>query len=239
MTDLQRFKNRMHAGELLAQRLGVYAGRRDVIVLALPRGGVPVGFAIAKALDVPLDILLVRKLGVPGHEEYAMGAIASGGLRVLQPAVLETEGISQQVVDEVAQRELREIERREKLYRADRPALDVHDRVVILVDDGLATGSTMLAAVHLLRKGKPAHVIAAVPAAAPDTCRNLRSEVDEMICLYTPDPFYAVGLWYEDFSQTSDKEVQQLLAKAEREHVPRKSISGAAETGNREKNARP
>ncbi len=201
----------------MAQRLSAYARRPDVIVLALPRGGVPVGFAIAKALDVPLDILLVRKLGVPGHEEYAMGAIASGGSYVLQPAVLEEQNIPPAVVQATAERELREIERREKLYRANRPPLDVRDRVVTLVDDGLATGSTMLAAVRVLREAKPARVIAAVPAAAPDTCQNLQSEVDEMICLYTPDPFYAVGLWYEDFSQTSDEEVQKLLEEAKRE----------------------
>jgi putative phosphoribosyl transferase len=194
MAKLERFENRLQAGALLAQRLGSYARRSDVIVLALPRGGVPVGFAVAQALEVPLDILLVRKLGVPGHEEYALGAIASGGLTVLQPDVVDTLGIPRSVVDTIAQRELQEIERRETLYRAGHPALQLHDRVVILVDDGLATGATMLAAVHVVRQLKPARVIVATPVAAPETCRELGSEVDEMICLRTPEPFYAVGL---------------------------------------------
>lgn len=220
MASLKRFKNRIQAGELLAERLGAYAGRGDVVVLALPRGGVPVGFAVAKALQAPLDILLVRKLGVPGHEEYAMGAIASGGLCVLQPEILQMLNIPMDVAKGVAQRKLQEIQRREKLYRANRPTLDVHDKVVILVDDGLATGSTMLAAVHVLRQGKPARVVVAVPAAPPDTCQALRPEVDEMICLHTPEPFYAVGLWYEDFEQTTDDEVTSLLDEANRERAP-------------------
>ncbi len=217
----RRFKNRRQAGELLAQRLTAYARRPDVIVLALPRGGVPVGFSIAQALEVPLDVLLVRKLGVPGQEEYAMGAIASGGLYVLQPDVVNTLNIPMPVIEAVAHRELQEIARREKLYRTGRPPLQLRDRVVILVDDGLATGSTMLAAIHVLRQAKPARVIAAVPVAASDTCRELQPEVDEMICLYTPDPFYAVGLWFEDFSQTSDDEVKILLEEAEREQAQR------------------
>jgi putative phosphoribosyl transferase len=216
VAELVRFKSRIHAGELLAQRLGAYAGRSDVVVLALPRGGVPVGNAIAKALGAPLDILLVRKLGVPGHEEYAMGAVGSGGLCVLQPAVIEALRIPKRVVQAMARRKLHEIAWREKLYRADRPALDVHDHVVILVDDGLATGSTMLTAVHVLREGKPARIVIAVPAAAPDICQSMRPQVDEMICLHTPEPFYSVGLWYEDFKQTSDEEVMALLDDASR-----------------------
>lgn len=215
-----RFKNRIHAGELLAQRLNAYAGRSDVVVLALPRGGVPVGHTIAKALGLPLDILLVRKLGVPGHEEYAMGAVGSGGLCVIQPAVLEALRIPKRVVEAMAKRKLHEIEVREKLYRANRPPLDVHDHVAILVDDGLATGSTMLTAVHILRQAKPARVVIAVPVAAPDTCQAMRSEVDEMICLQTPEPFYSVGQWYENFEQTSDDEVIALLNEAYREHGP-------------------
>lgn len=221
MLNLRRFTNRQQAGELLAERLRTYAGRGDVIVLALPRGGVPVGYAVAKALAVPLDILLVRKLGIPGHEEYAMGAIASGGLCVLQPELLEALEIPRHVVEAVARRQLREIARREKLYRGGRPPLDVHGRVVILVDDGVATGSTMLAAVHVLREGMPARVIVAVPAAPPDACQTLRPEVDEMICLQTPVPFYSVGSWYDDFQQTSDDEVKNLLDQAQRESFAR------------------
>jgi putative phosphoribosyl transferase len=221
MAELIRFKNRIEAGEHLAKRLAIYAGRSDTIVLALPRGGVPVGFAIADALELPLDILLVRKLGVPGHEEYAMGAIAGGGLYVLQSDVLEMLGISTATVETVAQDALKEIERRERLYRPGRPAPQFDERVILLVDDGLATGSTMLAAVSVLRLAKPARVVVAVPVAAPDACRMLQPKVDEMICLSTPEPFYAVGLWYEDFSQTSDEEVTRLLARAERKQAQR------------------
>lgn len=229
MANLIRFKNRVEAGKLLAQRLSAYARRDDVIVLALPRGGVPVGFSVAQALEAPLDILLVRKLGVPGHEEYAMGAIANGGLCVLQQEVLETLKIPKNVVEAVAQRKLREIAQREKLYRTGRPALDVRDHVVILVDDGLATGSTMLAGVHVLRQGKPARIVVAVPAAPPDTCQALRSEVDEMICLHTPEPFYSVGLWYEDFEQTSDDEVKHLLEEANRDQSQRQLLPAAGQ----------
>lgn len=220
MMRLKRFKNRRQAGKLLAQRLGAYARRSDVIVLALPRGGVPVAFSVAKALDAPLDILLVRKLGVPGQEEYAMGAIASGGLCVLQTDILRVLGIPKQVVEAVAQREMKEIRRREKLYRADRPMLDVRGHVVILVDDGMATGTTMLAAVHVLREANPSRVVIAVPVAAPDTSESLRSEVDELICPFTPEPFDSVGAWYEDFDQTSDDEVRLLLDEAHRQAPP-------------------
>ncbi len=216
MTDVKCFKNRLQAGALLASHLSDYAGRSDVLVLALPRGGVPVGFSVAQALGVPLDILLVRKLGVPGQEEYAMGAIASGGWSVLQPEVLKTLGIPIAAVKEITQREEHEIQRREKLYRASRPPPQLDDRIVILVDDGLATGSTMRVAVQAVSAGHPARVIIAVPVAAPQTCQTLGEIVDDIVCLATPDPFYAVGLWYEHFDQTSDNEVIQLLEEAAR-----------------------
>lgn len=230
MARLERFENRLQAGVLLAQRLGSYARRSDVIVLALPRGGVPVGFAVAQELEVPLDILLIRKLGVPGHEEYALGAIASGGLTVLQPDVMDTLAIPMSVVESIAQRELAEIERRETVYRAGHPALQVHDRIVILVDDGLATGSTMLAAVRVVRQLNPARVVAATPVAAHETCRELGGEVDEMICLRTPEPFYAVSLWYQDFDQTGDDEVIRLLAEARQAYQRRARLAHAAGT---------
>lgn len=220
MAKPERFENRIQAGAQLALRLRQYAGRPDVIVLALPRGGVPVGFSVAHELDVPLDILLVRKLGVPGHEEYAFGAVASGGLYVLQPDVIDTLDIPMSVVKSSVQRELQEIERRDKLYRAGRPPPQLQGRVVILVDDGLATGSTMLAAVHVMRLAKPARLVAAAPVASPEACRELATEVDEMICVRTPEPFYAVGLWYKDFEQTSDGEVSDLLEAARLSHQP-------------------
>lgn len=213
---------------MLALSLNVYARHPGALVLALPRGGVPVGFAIAHALEIPLDILLVRKLGLPGHEEYAMGAIASGGLRVVQTGLLEQLGVPMHVVDDVAQCELRELERRELLYRGNRPPVQLGGRIVILVDDGLATGSTMLAAVQALRKKMPARVIVAVPVAASDTCEMLNAEVDEIICLRTPEPFYAVGIWYEDFGQTTDQEVKSLLDAAEKEQAARMQEDGAA-----------
>jgi putative phosphoribosyl transferase len=221
MTRLNRFKNRAQAGELLAQRLGAYRRHPAAVVLALPRGGVPVGFAVAQALEIPLDVLSVRKLGLPGQEEYAMGAIASGGLRVLQPNIVQNLGIEAQVIEAVAQRELQEIERREKLYRAARPALLLYQRIVILVDDGLATGSTMRVAVNALRTREPARVVIAVPVAAAETCRRLADEADEIICLSMPEPFHAVSMWYEDFDQTTDDEVTSLLDEANREQMHR------------------
>lgn len=220
----KRFKDRIEAGELVAQRLMRYAGRDDVIVLALPRGGVPVGFVVARKLDVPLDILLVRKLGFPGREEYAMGAIASGGVSVLHDEVVERFGIPLSEVEAVKQRELKEIERREKLYRANRPALPLQGRVVIIVDDGIATGSTMAAAVKCLRHFKPARIIIAVPVAPPDTYQELRPEVDEFICLSMPEPFFAVGAWYKEFDQTSDDEVKSLLVRADQEYAQRQLV---------------
>jgi len=185
-------------------------------VLALPRGGVPVAFVVAQALHAPLDVFLVRKLGVPGQEELAMGAIATGGVRVLNAEVVRYLGIPEEVIDTVAAREMQEITRRERLYRADRPAPDVRGRTVILVDDGLATGSTMRAAVATLRQQQPARLVVAVPTAAPETCEELSAEVDEIVCAVTPEPFYAVGLWYKDFAQTTDEEVRDLLARAAR-----------------------
>lgn len=229
-----RFRDRIEAGDLLgrelARRLPAWRGlpsappergpkpppHDDVIVLALPRGGVPVGYRVARALGVPLDVFIVRKLGLPGHEELAMGAIASGGVRVLNRDVLDYMPVSPQMIDTVAQREQRELERRESEYRGARPPLDVHGKTVIVVDDGLATGSTMRAAVAALRKMEPQQVIIAVPVAAESTCNEFRAErlADEVVCLRTPEPFQAVGLWYEDFSQTTDAEVHQLLGRA-------------------------
>ena len=210
-----RFKNRYEAGRFLAERLSAYANRPDILVLALPRGGVPVAYEVAKALGAPLDVFQVRKLGLPGHEELAMGAIATGGVRVRNPEVVEYLRIPDEVIDEVTARERQELERRERLYREGRPALSPRGRVVILVDDGLATGSTMLAAVLALRQQQPASIVVAVPVAAKQTCEELRTVADEVVCAVTPDPFYAVGLWYEDFSQTTDEEVRELLARAE------------------------
>ena len=210
-----RFANRTEAGKVLATKLMKYANRGDVLVLALPRGGVPVAYEVARALHAPLDVFLVRKLGVPGHEELAMGAIASGGVRVLNEEVAIY--FDEAAIDAVATREQEELKRRERLYRGDRPAPDVRGRTVILVDDGLATGSTMRAAAAALRKMQPAKIIVAVPVAAPETCEEFRHEVDEVVCAVTPEPFMAVGLWYEDFSQTSDDEVRQLLEKAARD----------------------
>lgn len=208
----ERFRNRREAGQKLAEELArPYGGRNDVVVLALPRGGVPVGAEIAKKLGAPLDVFVVRKLGVPRHEELAMGAIASGGVRVLNEEVLSYLRVPAHVVDAVTAREERELRRREEDYRGDRPPLDVTSKVVILVDDGLATGSTMRAAYASLRTLGPAKIVVAVPVAARDTCEEFRREVDELVCLRTPEPFKAVGLWYDDFSQTSDEEVRHLL----------------------------
>ena len=207
-----RFRDRTEAGRLLAAEVSRRIGKRpDALVLALPRGGVPVGYEVARALDAPLDVFIVRKLGLPGHEELAMGAIASGGVEVLNDDVLGWMPLSRKTIDAVAERERRELERREKEYRGDRPPLDVSGRTVVIVDDGLATGSTMRAAVLALRKMNPKMTVVAVPVGARETCESLSTEVDEMICLRTPQPFDAVGLWYADFSQTTDEEVHELL----------------------------
>lgn len=215
----QRLKNRMQAGKLLAPALASYAGNPDAIVLALPRGGVPVGFAVASELGLDLDILLVRKLGLPGHEEYAMGAIGAGGIRVLQEDVVRVHRVAPQAIEEISRRELQEIDRRDRQYRGGRPPLQLGGKVAILVDDGLATGSTMRAAVRIARKLGATRVVAAVPVGAPDTCAILSAEVDEMICLQRPMGFRAVSQWYREFDQTSDEEVQDLLAQAWREHA--------------------
>ena len=208
------FRDRTDAGKRLAEQLTEYADRPDVLVLALPRGGVPVAFEVAEKLDAPLDIFLVRKLGVPGHEELAMGAIATGGVRVVNDSVVNYLRIPGEVIDAVAADEQRELERRERAYRDNRPAPDVRGRTVILVDDGLATGSTMRAAAAALRKQGPARIVVAVPVSSPETCDEFRSEVDDIVCAATPRPFRGVGQWYDDFSQTTDEEVRELLARA-------------------------
>jgi putative phosphoribosyl transferase len=227
---VKRFRDRMHAGELLAKRLSAYAHRPDVIVLALPRGGVPVGFAVAKALQVALDVIVVRKLGIPGHEEYAMGAIASGGEYVLNHDVVQRFRIPIEAIEATARRELLELERRENRYRAGQPPLQLRGCTVILVDDGLATGATMSVAAKAVRKQDPGRIIVAVPVGAPQVCHEMQREADEVVCYCTPDPFYAVGLWYEDFSQTSDEEVEKLLEEARKWHPGR--IGCAPETAN-------
>jgi predicted phosphoribosyltransferase len=203
----------------LAQRLTAYAQWPGVLVLALPRGGVPVAFEVAQALNVPLDVFLVRKLGVPGYEELALGALASGGVRVLNQDVIASLNIPAELIEAVAAREQQELERRERAYRDDRPAPVIQGRVIILIDDGLATGSTMYAAVAALKQKHPAKLIVAVPVAARATCEEFQSVVDEVICVLTPEPFMAVGLWYRDFSQTTDEEVRALLARAAQRSV--------------------
>ncbi len=213
------FRDRRDAGQRLAELLSKYAHRSDVVVLALPRGGVPVAFEVARQLNAPLDIFLVRKLGVPGQEELAMGAIASGGTRVLNEDVVRYLQIPDEVIDVVAAEEQRELERQERAYREGRPALRVERQNVILIDDGLATGSTMRAAAAALRKQNPARIVVAVPVAPAETCADFRAEVDEVVCAATPEPFRGVGLWYEDFSQTSDAEVRALLRGANLEHL--------------------
>jgi len=209
------YQDRFEAGQRLATKLMAYAHRQDVLVLGLPRGGVPVAYEVAKALHAPLDVFIVRKLGVPGREELAMGAIATGGIRVINESVVRMLHIPEHIIDAVAAREQQELERREYLYRDDRPPPDVHAYTVILIDDGLATGSTMRAAIAALRLQHPARIVVAVPVAALPTCEELGTEVDEIVCVQTPEPFYGVGLWYENFSQTTDEEVHDLLAQAE------------------------
>lgn len=203
---------------MLAERLSAYANRRDVIVLALPRGGVPVGFAIAERLHVELDVIVVRKLGVPSHEELAMGAVASGGLRILNRDIVALARVDDATIDSVVRAELQEIARREARYRRGAPAPPLRGRTVILVDDGLATGSTMTVAVQAARREHPQRIVVAVPIAAAESCDELAGFVDEMICLYTPQPFRAVSVWYEQFDQTSDEEVIELLSRAPSQH---------------------
>jgi predicted phosphoribosyltransferase len=217
---MSAFRHRTHAGRVLAESLAHYRDDPDVVVLALPRGGVPVAFEVARALRAPLDIFIVRKLGVPGHEEFAMGAIASGGARVMNPDAAGL-GIPEAAVEAVAVREQAELARREALYRGDRPPLPLAGRVAILVDDGLATGSSMRAAVVAVRQRGPNRIVVAVPVAAGEVCEDLRRSVDEVICAFTPEPFRAVGLWYDDFGQTTDDEVHALLEAARQPEASR------------------
>jgi len=208
------FRDRAEAGRRLASRLVKYANQPDVQVLALPRGGIPVALEVAKALNVPLDIFLVRKLGVPGHEELAMGAIASGGVLVLNRDVVESLRISRALIEAVRVRETQELARRERLYRDARPPPNLRHKTVILIDDGLATGSSMRAAVAAVRGFHPNRVVVAVPMAAASTCEEFKNEVDEIICAETPQPFYAVGAWYQDFSEVTDDQVRDMLQPA-------------------------
>jgi predicted phosphoribosyltransferase len=209
--EMKRFPDRRAAGRELAQKLLKYAAHSNAIILALPRGGVPVAYEVSLALNVPLDVWIVRKLGLPGHEELAIGAIASGGIRILNKDIIQAVGVSQNTINNVTEEEIRELKRREGQYRGHRPALNLSDRSVILIDDGLATGASMLAAVHALRTQNPARIVIAVPAAAPQAIELLRPEVDEVISVIAPYEFKGVGNWYEDFSQTTDEEVQLLL----------------------------
>jgi putative phosphoribosyl transferase len=213
MTQPDRFADRREAGIELARRLEHYRDRPDAIVLALPRGGVPVAFEIGEALHVPLDIFVVRKIGMPGQPEFAIGAIASGGVRVLSDDVIRWYGVTQAAVDAIARDELAELERREREYRRGRPFPDLRHRVVILVDDGLATGSSMKAAVRAVRQHDPSSVVVAVPVGAPSTCDEFTRIADEVVCARMPEPFSAVGLWYRNFSQTTDEEVRELLER--------------------------
>lgn len=216
---MQRLRNRSQAGHLLADILAQYANDPNLLILALPRGGVPVAYEVAKALNAPLDVFLVRKLGVPGHEELAMGAISMGGTRIINRDVTQPLFISDEIIERVVQRESAEIQRREAVYRQGQPPLNVSGKTVILVDDGIATGSTMLAAIKALKAQNPAKIVAAVPVSPVSSFEQLQSEVDEVICLMTPEPFWGVGMWYEDFSQTSDDEVVNLLQLTRQGHI--------------------
>jgi predicted phosphoribosyltransferase len=207
------YRDRYEAGRVLGERLARLAGQPDLLVLGLARGGVPVAWEVARRLGAPLDVFVVRKLGFPGHEELAMGAIASGGVMVLNPEVIAY-GVDRAEIERVTQREQRELERRERVFRGDRPPMRVAGRTVVLVDDGLATGSTMRAAVRALRQEGAGRIIVAVPVAAPSVCAEMEAEADQVVCAATPEPFQAVGLWYEDFAQTSDEEVRELLDRA-------------------------
>ena len=215
-----RFKNRRQAGQMLAEKLKAYANLPDTLVLALPRGGVPVAYEVAAALHAPLDVLIVRKLGVPGHEEMAMGAIASGGVRVMNQEIVKGLGIPEAMIERVTERENQELVRRETLYRDNRPFPDLTGRTVILVDDGLATGATMWAAVTAVRQMQPARLMIGVPAASSAVCADFAEDVDQIVCVITPENFGAVGLWYEQFEQTSDEEVRTLLRQATEQLMP-------------------
>ncbi|WP_082493523.1 phosphoribosyltransferase [Massilia sp. Leaf139] len=222
MADVRRFKNRAQAGKLLAKALGAYAHQPDTIVLGLPRGGVPVAFAVAMSLELALDVLLVRKLGLPYQPEYAIGAVGSGGVRVLQPGVPGLMGVTQEQVDAIAARELSEIERRARLYRGGRPQPPLAGRTVLVVDDGIATGSTMQAAVEVVRSQGARHVVVAAPVAPPETLAALAPLADELVCLAAPPFFRAVSQWYDCFDQTGDEEVQELLTMAWRAELDRR-----------------
>jgi len=213
------FADRAEAGQLLAERLREYAGRDDAIVLGLPRGGVPVAYEVARALQLRLDVFIVRKLGVPGFEELALGAIASGGVRVLNEDVMRSLPNADAIIEMVTAKEKAEVGRREQDYRGGRPAPDLHARVVILVDDGVATGATMRAAVKALRQAGAAKIIVAVPVGPPETCREIAAEADEVICATTPEFFHAVGQYYDNFAQTTDDEVRDLLQHAAEERT--------------------
>lgn len=219
MAEIQGFRDRLEAGELLAGRLAAHTGRPDTLAVALPRGGMPVAYALARRLGIALDILIVRKLGMPHHPEFAMGAIGSGGVRVLQPGVPGLMGVTQDDVETVAARELAELERRERAYRDDRPPLQLAGRTAILVDDGAATGASMLAAIAVARRLRPRALVLAIPVAPPDTLQALAPHVDELVCLLAPPRFRAVGQWYEHFEQTSDAQVQDLLEAAWNSHA--------------------
>jgi predicted phosphoribosyltransferase len=211
------FRDRVEAGRFLATKLTEYAGRDDVVVLALPRGGIPVAYEVATQLNLPLDIFLVRKLGVPGHEELAMGAIASGEIRVLNEDIVKDLGIRKEIIDAVAAREQLELDRRERFYHQGITPIDIQNQTVILIDDGLATGATMRAAAEALKQLNVKEIVVAVPIAAESTCREFKKEVDKIVCAVTPEPFYGVGYWYADFSQTTDEEVIYLLKKSREE----------------------
>lgn len=219
MFEAPIFRDRVQAGRLLAEKLRAESGLAKPLVLALPRGGVPVAFEIARDLHGDLDVFLVRKIGVPGQEELALGAIASGGVRVINEALAEHLNISAATIEMLTAREQHEIEDRERLYREDRASLSLANRAVILVDDGLATGATMLAAVRAVKQQNPKRIVVAVPVASAAACKEFRRHVDEIICLQTPEPFHAVGAWFQDFSQTTDEEVRELLDRAARENV--------------------
>jgi putative phosphoribosyl transferase len=223
MTSETRFRNRTEAGKLLASKLTQYANRPDVLVLGIPHGGVTVAFEVATALNAPLDVCLVRKMGVPGHPELAIGAIAAGGFEVLNEELVDWMRISGHTIAEVADRELQELQHHDRIYRGDRPPPDIRDRIVILVDDGLATGAMMRAAIGVLKPQQPQQIIIAVPVAPLDTCDRLRSEVDEVVCLITPEQFCGIGQWYEDFDRTTDEQVCELLTVST--HNPQSSTS--------------
>jgi len=208
------FGDRVEAGRHVAERLRAYANRADVIVLGIPRGGVPVAFEVATELNVPLDVFLSRKLGVPGQEELAFGAVATGGVRVLDEELIESVGISKQEIEEITRKARAELERRERVFRGDRPPLDLQGKIAILIDDGIATGASMRAAIRALRQHKPARVVVAIPVAPLSTCHHLRPEVDELVCIHMPESFYAIGQFYADFSQVPDEEVTRLIHRA-------------------------